>query len=146
MDIRSLYQDIILDNASHPQFQKRLSGTRIQKVLVNNPTCGDRLVINGIYQHHKLEAIYFHINGCIISKASTNMMAHLVIHHSIKQIDDLVLSFSKLMTNEDFANKDKLGDALSLSSVAKLPVRIKCAMLPWKGIYQLLHREVHHEN
>jgi len=42
---------------------------------------------------------------------------------------------SAMMQGDDAAAKDKaLGDLRALAGVAKFPVRIKCALLPWNAL------------
>lgn len=138
MELRDLYQSIIVDNALHPQNQKPLNSKRAIQVKLFNPTCGDVIRLSGIIEAQHLKQIAFKATGCIISRASANMMSNLCLNKSTSQIINFVTDFSKLMTNEPVQDLKKLGEAQALKSISELPTRIKCAMLPWKAIYQLI--------
>ena len=86
----------------------------------------------------KVEKLQVACDGCIICKGSTQMMLESIQDKSADQINELVLNMSKMMTHEDY-NKELLGDLVAFQSVVHLPIRIKCAMLPFKAIYQLIN-------
>ena len=61
-------------------------------------------------------------------------------------IDDLqgnIDLFRRLIKSEDLSETDldKLGDVSALSGVRKFPVRIKCAMLSWVALEELLSKK-----
>ncbi|TPR51650.1 Fe-S cluster assembly sulfur transfer protein SufU [Apilactobacillus micheneri] len=135
MELRDLYQRIILENA------KKCPSEQIQNpsVHLHNPTCGDDISISCRYENHILKAININADGCIIFKAATSFMKALCINKTKNEIEEIVMNFSEFMTNDKKINKQLLGDAVVLQSVSHLPMRIKCAMLPFKAIYQLVN-------
>ncbi|TPR26444.1 SUF system NifU family Fe-S cluster assembly protein [Apilactobacillus micheneri] len=135
MELRDLYQRIILENAKkcpNEQFQN-------ETVHLHNPTCGDDIAIKCQYDNNLFKDFEIKADGCIIFKAATTFMKELCINKTKEEIEDIVLNFSKFMTNDKKVNQKILGDAVVLQSVSHLPMRIKCAMLPFKAIYQLVN-------
>ncbi|QBP18102.1 Fe-S cluster assembly sulfur transfer protein SufU [Acetilactobacillus jinshanensis] len=140
MQLRDIYQSTIVDNALNQQHQKPLTEPDVLRKTLFNSSCGDRITVSGKISQHKLNQISFKATGCIISRASANMMGNLCIKQDLSKIDSLVTDFSKLMTGEPIKNPKSLGEAQALQSISELPTRIKCAMLPWKAIYQLINQ------
>ena len=48
--------------------------------------------------------------------------------------------FSDMITKEVKPDRKVLGEAIILEGVKQFPARIKCAMLSWKAIYQLIEK------
>ena len=142
MQLRDLYQSMIVDNALHPQHQQALKGSGIKKVYGFNSSCGDQLLLAGRFQEQRLQEVSFHAQGCIISRASANIMGNLCLRQRSSKIITLITDFSKLVVGKSFKDSYELGEAWSLRSVSKLPTRIKCAMLPWETMYRLVKNGV----
>lgn len=107
-------------------------------VHLTNPTCGDDIMMAADEKHPNVINLKVSCDGCIICKGSTKMMLEAIQDKSANQINELVLNMSKMMTHEDF-DQELLGDLVAFKSVVHLPIRIKCAMLPFKAIYQLIN-------
>ncbi|UQS84663.1 SUF system NifU family Fe-S cluster assembly protein [Apilactobacillus apisilvae] len=135
MEIKDLYQRVIWENAKNcPNDQ-----VENDSIHLHNPTCGDDILISGEYEHNILTDMKIKADGCIIFKAATSFIKSLCMNKSKSEIEQIVLTFSEFMTNNQNADKNILGDAFVLQSVSQLPMRIKCAMLPFKAIYQLVN-------
>ncbi|NHV97379.1 MAG: SUF system NifU family Fe-S cluster assembly protein [Thaumarchaeota archaeon] len=129
------YRDMILDYYRHPRNYGSIEDAQI-KVQESNPLCGDDIELYiKLDADKKVEDIKFKGKGCAISIASASLMTELL---KGKKLDEL-LSFSK---------KDLL-DALGIETLGLNPVRIKCALLPYKalkiGIYNHLGEKISEE-
>jgi nitrogen fixation protein NifU and related proteins len=133
MDLNSIYQNIILETA------KRHPNDDIMNPIVHltNPTCGDDIKLQGSVFNHQLTNLKVNIQGCIICQAATTLMLEAIQHQDVDTMRDIILNMSKMMTHESF-NEKQLGNLVALKTVVQLPIRIKCAMLPFKGLYQLI--------
>lgn len=139
MDINEIYQRTIMDYAIKAHNNSLLSGLNTYQISLNNPTCGDELTLSVLISNDKVCKIAYQADGCVIFKAATAMMDKICLGRSISEIKRLEYQFSQMMMQKDIDDIENLGDAIALQSVVKLPVRIKCAMLPWKAIYQVLN-------
>ncbi|MFT9097790.1 Fe-S cluster assembly sulfur transfer protein SufU [Liquorilactobacillus sp.] len=134
----NLYRQMILEHAAHPHHHGTLENAEHQLEL-RNPTCGDVLTVQVAMKEDKVSDVAFSGSGCTISQASASMMTDEVIGKTPVQIEQMVMTFSKMVTGDSKDNIDDiLGDAAILEGVAQFPARIKCAMLAWKAIYQVI--------
>ena len=135
IDMDDLYQEIILDHYRAPR-NKGTCPHCGQRVQHSNPLCGDKITLEVSLEGEQIREIAFEGQGCSISMASASMMTELV---KGKRADDAlqdVEDVRKMMHGE--APDRDLGDVESLEGVAKFPVRIKCALLPWMALKDVL--------
>ena len=136
MDIKQLYQDIILEHGKSPRnFGKCEKYTHEAKG--HNPLCGDQVkVYLKLNNKKKVENLTFEGSGCAISMASTSIMTELVKGKHLeatKKITNAFLNMNK-NTNEiqsDDIDEDQKTKIMSLSGVKQYPMRVKCATLAW---------------
>jgi len=78
--------------------------------------------------------------GCAISQASGSLLAEKINMIDVNEIQNTVDLFRKLIKSEDLTEEelDILGDVSALSGVRKFPVRIKCAMLSWVALEDIV--------
>jgi len=136
MDLKQLYQDIILDHGRNPRNLRKCENFN-REAKGYNPLCGDEVhVYLDLNSENKIKDISFEGAGCAISMASASIMTDLVkgkdILTSKKIIKDylgLIKDKSKLESKEITENeKTKM---MSLSGVKDFPMRVKCATLAW---------------
>ena len=136
MDLKQLYQDIILEHGKSPRnFGKCEKYTHEAKG--HNPLCGDRVqVYLKLNNEKKVEDLTFEGSGCAISIASTSIMTELVKGKSVETAKKIVIDFLNMIksTSEIKSNdlsKDQKMIVMSLSGVKQYPMRVKCATLAW---------------
>ena len=147
-DLRSLYQEVILDHAKHPR-NARLVEHHTCKAQGNNPMCGDKVTVTAnVSAAGVLEEVGFDGKGCAISIASASMMTEALKGQNVVDAKKLFDAVHDLCTGkreadavkavlpaETAASVDKLA---SLSGVRQFPVRVKCATLPWHALMSCL--------
>ena len=111
MDIK-LYQEELMDHFKNPRNYGRLDNPDFS-AEDNNPSCGDRICIDGKLLKGYLVKINFVGKGCVLSQATASMLMELLTNKSI----DYILSLTAK-------------DVLNIVGLELGPVRIKCAMLP----------------
>lgn len=126
-----LYREIILDHWRSPRHFGAVSEADV-RVEGNNPLCGDEVVLTLRLRDGSVEDIAFSGQGCSISRASASMMCEEVHGRGTDGATDLVRRFRAMML--EGAAPDGLGDLEALRGVARLPVRVKCALLPWNAL------------
>jgi len=136
MDLKQLYQDIILEHGKSPRnFGKCEKYTHEAKG--HNPLCGDQVqVYLKLNNEKKVEDLTFEGSGCAISIASTSIMTELVKGKSVETSKKIVIDFLNMIktTSEIKSNdlsKDQKMIVMSLSGVKQYPMRVKCATLAW---------------
>lgn len=128
--LRDLYQDIILDHYRRPRNFGALEGAS-HHAAGHNPLCGDQVkVFLAVDESGNIADIRFEGAGCAISTASASLMTEAVLGGSVEEARRLFGLFHDLLTHK--AEPDgELGSLEALAGVRDLPVRIKCATLPW---------------
>ena len=136
MDLKQLYQDIILEHGKSPRnFGKCKKFTH--KAKGHNPLCGDQvevyLKLNG---ENKVENLTFEGSGCAISIASTSIMTELTKGKSLEIVKKIINDFLNMIKNTSEIKSNNLNDdqktiIMSLSGVKQYPMRVKCATLAW---------------
>jgi nitrogen fixation NifU-like protein len=132
-----LYREIILDHWRNPRKRGHLDPADVT-VEGNNPLCGDEVLLTMRVRDGSVEAIAFDGHGCSISRASASMMCEGVDGLSVADAADLGRRFKAMML--EGATTDALGDLEALQGVARIPLRIKCAVLPWNALLEGLDR------
>ena len=136
MDLKQLYQDIILEHGKSPRnFGKCEKYTH--KAKGHNPLCGDQVQIYvKLDNKKKVEDLTFEGSGCAISIASTSIMTELVKGRTYEIAKKLVKNFINMIKNVEEIKLENLDEdqktkVMSLSGVKKYPMRVKCATLAW---------------
>ena len=136
MDLKQLYQDIILEHGKSPRnFGKCEKYTHEAKGY--NPLCGDKVqIFLNLNKEKKVENLTFEGSGCAISMASTSIMTELVKGKSLEIAKKIVLDFLDMIKNTQQIKSEELDEdqkikIMSLSGVKQYPMRVKCATLAW---------------
>ena len=136
MDLKDLYQDIILEHGKSPRnFGKCEKYTHHAKGY--NPLCGDQVqVYLKLNKEKKVENLSFEGSGCAISIASTSIMTELVKEKSLETAKKIIVDFLNMIKNTQEISSNDLDEdqkikIMSLSGVKQYPMRVKCATLAW---------------
>ena len=136
MDLKELYQDIILEHGKSPRnFGKCEKYTHEAKG--HNPLCGDLVhVYLKLNNEKNVDNVTFEGTGCAISIASTSIMTELVKGKSIEVAKKIVMDFLNMIKNTQEIKSNDLDEdqkikIMSLSGVKQYPMRVKCATLAW---------------
>lgn len=130
MDLRDLYQQLILDHNQNPRNFGPLEDSN-RNAKGHNPLCGDLIDITARVANDTIEDIHFEGSGCAISKASASIMTTLLKGKSPAEAKALLNKFHKMATTGEM-DPDDMGKLAALADVYKYPARVKCAMLAWR--------------
>jgi len=136
MNLKELYQEIILDHGKNPR-NLRTTENFNKDAKGHNPLCGDKVhIFLKLNENKKIEDISFEGSGCAISMASASIMTDLVKEKEEKEAKNLIKDFlemikekSELVTKS--LSEDEKTKLMSLSGVKQYPMRVKCATLAW---------------
>jgi nitrogen fixation NifU-like protein len=137
-DLDALYQEIILDHNRRPRNYGELPGAD-KTVAGRNPLCGDEMTLWVRMDDDRIADARFVARGCAVSKASASLMTTAVKGKTRDEAGDLFDRFHKLVTGKLPASEQAgLGALAALGGVAKFPIRVKCASLPWHALRRAL--------
>ncbi len=132
--LESIFRELILDHYRRPKNKGALEEPTVT-VAMRNPFCGDEIELMLEIEDDRVSEVRFRGQGCSISQASTSMMTEALAGRSLDDALALERRFLDLMHGDEEAQRDRmLGDLQALQGVAKLPVRIKCALLGWNAL------------
>jgi nitrogen fixation NifU-like protein len=135
MDLRELYQDIILDHGRHPRnFRALEHPTHLARG--HNPLCGDRVTIYLAVEGDRIADVSFEGRGCAISTAAASLMTEVLKDKTVEEARALFAQFHSRVTGGEAgeppeALQEDIERLEPLTGVKAFPVRVKCATLPW---------------
>ncbi len=143
MDLKELYQEIILDHGKNPRNLGKFDNYN-KDAKGNNPLCGDNVHIYlRLNENKKVEDITFEGHGCAISMASASIMTDMVRGKEEKEVKEIISDFLTMIKEKDSLESKILKDdektkLMSLSGVKQYPMRVKCATLSWHTLTSAL--------
>jgi len=134
MDLRDLYQDVIVDHNRSPRnFREIAQADRIAEGV--NPLCGDKLRVYLDLDGDRIRDISFEGSGCAISVASASLMTESLKGKTAKEARDFFRKIHGMLTEESpDIEIESLGKLAALSGVKAYPSRVKCATLCWHAV------------
>jgi len=136
MNLKELYQEIILDHGKNPRNLRKTENFN-KDAKGYNPLCGDKVhIFLKLNENKKIEDISFEGSGCAISMASASIMTDLVRDKEEKEAKDLIKDFLDMIKEKPelvtkSLSEDEKTKLMSLSGVKQYPMRVKCATLAW---------------
>ena len=136
MDLKELYQEIILDHGKNPRNRKKCNDHN-RDAIGHNPLCGDKVhVFLKLDENKVLRDITFLGEGCAISMASASIMTEILKGKDFNVAKKILEEFLIMIKeggkiNINSLNEDQNTSIMSLSGVKKFPMRVKCATLAW---------------
>lgn len=125
-----LYRELLIDHYRKPRNHGALpDATHHLEGL--NPVCGDAIELDVKLAGGTLEEMAFRGQGCSISQASASMMTERLKGKDLGEAARVLGLVRAMLVNGQQPDERELGDLAALQGVAKLPVRVKCAMLSW---------------
>ena len=107
----------------------------------HNPNCGDEIKLQLKLNGDIIEDASFTGHGCAISQASTSIMIDVLKGKNIYEARDIVKTFIDKRDTKNEEDLEKLEDAIAFRNVSNMPARVKCALLAWHTIEDMLNKE-----
>ncbi len=154
MNLKELYQEIILDHGKNPRNLRKTENFN-KDAKGHNPLCGDKVHIYlKLNENKKVEDISFEGQGCAISMASASIMTDLVKGKEEHEVKEIVSDFLDMIKEKDELNnnilhQDEKTKLMCLSGVKNYPMRVKCATLSWHTLTSAINnsqQEINTEN
>lgn len=135
---RSFYNEILTDHNLHPMHKHELADANMQLEGVN-PSCGDDIILNLKVEDGKIVDGSFTGDGCAISQASADIMLDLIIGREVEEAERLKESFLHMIKGEATDEEmEILEEAGALADISHMPARVKCAVLGWHTLENML--------
>ena len=141
MPNNTFYNEILIEHNLHPEHKHDLPDADLVLEGVN-PSCGDAIWLKLKTENGVITDGAFVVDGCAVSQASADMMLDLIIGKSKEEalkLADLFFRMIKGGVSEE--ELDQLEEASILKDVAHMPARVKCAVLGWHTMEEMLKEE-----
>ena len=146
MDLKELYQDIILEHGKSPRNFGKCNGYN-HEAKGYNPLCGDKVhVYLKLDNGNRVENLTFEGDGCAISLASASIMTESIKGKSLEETKEIKNAFLNMIkkTSEiqsNYLDEDQKTKLMSLSGVKQFPMRVKCATLSWHTLVSAMEEK-----
>lgn len=139
MDLKALYQEILNEHNLRPNNKGTTDGATLTLRGVN-PSCGDNIYLQlKLDEKGIITGGTFDGSGCAVSQASVDMMLDDVIGKTREEALELASLFMKMIKGEaDDDALEPLDEAASLKNIRTMPARVKCAVLGWHTMQEML--------
>lgn len=137
-----LYNDIIMEHSMNSYNKKKMSNADFSEIG-HNPNCGDEITLDMKMNGDVIEDMAFSGHGCAISQASTSVMIDTLKGKTIYEAKEIVRIFIEMIKREtkDEAELEKLEDAIAFKNVSNMPARVKCALLAWHTVEDIIDKK-----
>jgi nitrogen fixation protein NifU and related proteins len=129
-----LYREIILDHFRRPRNRGALPSPT-QHAEGMNPVCGDSIELDLLLKSGAIDAIAFDGQGCAISQSSASLLTERLKGRTIEEARHVMDMFRAMLIDGALPDRE-LGDLEAFEGVAKLPARVKCALLSWNVLQE----------
>ena len=141
-ELDEMYNDLIMEHSMNSYNKKKLDSCDFCE-KGHNPNCGDEIEIQiklGGENKDIIEDMAFTGHGCAISQASTSIMIDTLKGKTIKEAKEIIETFIEMIKRETKSDEElkKLEDAIAFKNVSNMPARVKCALLAWHTIEDML--------
>ena len=138
-NIEDVYNDLIMEHSMNSYNKKKLESCDFCE-KGHNPNCGDEIELQIKLDGDKIVDMAFTGHGCAISQSSTSIMIDVLKGKTVKQAKKIIETFINMIKREPQTEEDlkKLDEAIAFKNVANMPARVKCALLAWHTMEDIL--------
>ena len=138
-DLTDVYNELIMEHSMNSYNKRKLEKADFSE-MGHNPNCGDEITLEIKMNGNIIEDMAFSGHGCAISQASTSIMIDTLKGKSIEEAKDIIKIFIEMIKREttDEEELKKLEDAIAFRNVSNMPARVKCALLAWHTMDDML--------
>ena len=140
-NLDDIYNELIMEHSMNSYNKKKIDNADFCEVG-HNPNCGDEIKLEIKLNGNIIEDMAFSGHGCAISQASTSIMIDTLKGKTIEEAKEIIKTFIDMIKRETKSEEElrKLEDAIAFKNVANMPARVKCALLAWHTVEDILNK------
>ena len=140
-DLTEVYNELIMEHSMNSYNKMKLENADYCEIG-HNPNCGDEITLELKVNGDVIEDMAFSGHGCAISQASTSIMIDTLKGKTIKEAKEIIKIFIEMIKRETTSEEElkKLEDAIAFRNVSNMPARVKCALLAWHTVEDMLNK------
>lgn len=131
-------REIIMDHYENPRNKGLVDDPRYLKINMNSESCIDDIDIQILVENNIIKDFRFDGVGCTISTASTSILSELVINENVEKAYKIIKEYDNMIKELPY-DEMLLQEAVVFKDVSKQANRIKCAMIGFNGLLELLN-------
>ncbi|MCD8131324.1 MAG: SUF system NifU family Fe-S cluster assembly protein [Lachnospiraceae bacterium] len=136
----TFYNEILTDHNLHPYHKERLSDANLVLEGIN-PSCGDDIILQLKVEDGIIVDGTFEGDGCAISQASVDIMLDMVVGRTKEEALRIAELFHKMIEGSASEEEiEELEEAGALRDISHMPARVKCAVLGWNTMKEMLEK------
>lgn len=141
-DLNDVYNDLIMEHSMNSYNKKQLENPDYEE-KGHNPNCGDEITLELKLDGNKIKDLAFLGHGCAISQSSTSIMIDTLKGKTIDEAKEIIKTFIEMIKRKitDEKELEKLEDAIAFRNIANMPARVKCALLAWHTMEDMLNKD-----
>lgn len=142
-ELDEMYNELIMEHSMNSENKRKLEHADFCE-LGHNPNCGDEISLEIKLNGNVIEDMAFSGHGCAISMSSTSIMIDTLRGKTVEEAKEIVKTFIEMIKREvtDEAELKKLEDAIAFKNISNMPARVKCALLAWHTLEDLLDKNL----
>lgn len=112
--------------------------------MVITQIVGDEITLEIKMKDNIIEDMAFLGHGCAISQASTSIMIDTLKGKTVEEAKEIIKIFIGMIKRETKTEEElsKLEEAICFKNVANMPARVKCALLAWHTLENILDKNI----
>ena len=140
-ELDEVYNELIMEHSMNSYNKKKLDHADFCEVG-HNPNCGDEITLELNVKDGIIEDMAFSGHGCAISQASTSLMIDTLKGKTLEEAREIIKTFIGMIKREitDEAELEKLEDAVAFQNISHMPARVKCALLAWHTLEDIINK------
>lgn len=140
-DLNEMYNDLIMEHSMNSYNKKKLEDPDMEE-KGHNPNCGDEITLEIKLEGNIIKDMAFSGHGCAISTSSASIMIDTLKGKTVEEAKKIIETFIKMIKRENLNEKEQesLEDAIAFKNVANMPARVKCALLAWHTLKDMLNK------
>ena len=137
-----LMRQIIMDHYDYPRNKELTDNEGYMSRHMASDSCIDDITVQTKISDGKIDDIRFDGVACTISTASTSIMSELLKGKTTEEAKEIIKTFIEMIKREitDEEQLKKLEDAIAFKNVSNMPARVKCALLAWHTLEDMLNK------
>lgn len=141
-DLSDMYNELIMEHSMNSYNKKNLKDVDYSE-MGHNPNCGDEIKLEIKLDNNTIKDMAFTGHGCAISQASTSIMIDILKGKTIEEAKEIIKTFIGMIKREitDEEELEKIEDAIAFKNIANMPARVKCALLAWHTIEDMINKK-----
>ena len=141
-ELEQMYNELIMEHSMNSENKRKLDHADFCE-LGHNPNCGDEISLEVKLNGNIIEDMAFSGHGCAISMSSTSIMIDTLRGKTIEEAKEIIKTFIEMIKREiqDESELEKLEDAVAFKNISNMPARVKCALLAWHTLEDLLNKK-----